>query len=80
MRFRTIDLTGSSQVKFLWVGFGSATRSAPVNPLGHAGCARAVRPARPRRIQPEADFQLRNSFSFSNLFCKLQMNLNSNQI
>jgi hypothetical protein len=58
-----------------------------MNPLGHgagqlgrAGRARAVKLARPRRIQPEADFQLRNSFSFSNLFCKLQINLNSNQI
>jgi hypothetical protein len=48
--------------------------------LGHAGRARVVRPAGLRRIQPEADFQLRNSFSFSNLFCKLQINLNSNQI
>jgi hypothetical protein len=46
-----------------------------VNPLGHGagrlGCAgrtRAVRPAGLRRIQPKADFQLGNSFSFSNLF------------
>jgi hypothetical protein len=29
---------------------------------------------------PKADFQLRNSFSFSTLFCKLQINLNLNQI
>jgi hypothetical protein len=42
--------------------------------------ARAVRPAGPCRIWPEADFQLRNSFSFSRLFYKLQINLNSNQI
>jgi hypothetical protein len=48
--------------------------------LGYAGRTRAVRPAGPRRIRPEADFQLRNYFSFSNLFCKLQINLNSNQI
>jgi hypothetical protein len=37
---------------------------------------RARESAGPRR----ADFQLRNYFSFSNLFCKLQINLNSNQI
>jgi hypothetical protein len=48
--------------------------------LGRAGRARMVGPAGPRRIRPEADFELRNSFSFSNLFCKLQINLNSNQI
>jgi hypothetical protein len=48
--------------------------------LGRAGRTRAVRPAGLRRIWPEADFQLRNSFSFSFLFCKLQINLNSNQI
>jgi hypothetical protein len=30
------------------------------------------------RIWPEADFQLRIFFSFSNLFCKLQINLNFN--
>jgi hypothetical protein len=60
-------------------------RYVPMNPLGHgagplgrAGRARAVKLARPHRIRPEADFQLRNSFSFSNLFCKLQINLNFN--
>jgi hypothetical protein len=98
MRFRTMALTGlitglgwfnllSGRIQCYRVRFGSATRCAPVNPLGRgfgrlgrAGCARAVRPTGLRRIRPEADFQLRNSFSFSNLFCKLQMNLNSNQI
>jgi hypothetical protein len=98
MRFRMIGLmgliTGSGRVNLLsgrircyQVEFGSATRCAPVNPLGRSagrlgrvGHVRAVRPARPRRIRPEADFQLRNSFSFLNLFCKLQINLNSNQI
>jgi hypothetical protein len=29
---------------------------------------------------PKRRFQIRNSFSFSNLFYKLQINLNSNQI
>jgi hypothetical protein len=48
--------------------------------LGRTGRARMVTLAGPRRIQPEADFQLRNSFSISNLFYKLQINLNSNQI
>jgi hypothetical protein len=48
--------------------------------LGHARRTRAVRPAGPCRIRSEANFQLRNSFSFLNLFCKLQINLNSNQI
>jgi hypothetical protein len=80
MRFRTIGLTslitGLGQVNLLlgrvqryWVGFGSATRCVPVNPLGrgagrlvHAGCAHAVRLAGLHRIRPEADFQLRNSF------------------
>jgi hypothetical protein len=91
MRFQTISLTalimGSGRVNLLSgrirryrVGFGSATRCAPVNPLVRAGRVRVVRPAGLRRIRPEADFQLRNSFSFSNLFCKLQINLNSNQI
>jgi hypothetical protein len=94
MRLWMIGLTGLGQVNLLsgrirhyQVGFGSATRCTPVNPLGcstgrlgHAGPTRAVRSAGPRRIWPKADFQLRNSFSFSNLFCKLQSNLNSHQI
>jgi hypothetical protein len=46
--------------------------------LGRGGRARAVRPAGPRRIRHEANFQLRNSCSFSNLFFKLQINLNFN--
>jgi hypothetical protein len=48
--------------------------------LGRAGHVRVVRPTGLRRIWPEADFQLGNYFSFSNLFCKLQINLHSNQI
>jgi hypothetical protein len=51
-------ITGSGQVNLLsgqiWryrVGFGSATRCAPVNLLGRAGRARAGRPAGPSRIQ-----------------------------
>jgi hypothetical protein len=81
-------ITGSGRVNLLsgriqhyQVGFGSAMRCVPVNPLGHgagrlghAGRVRAARPAGPRRIRPEADFQLRNYFSFLNLFCKLQIN------
>jgi hypothetical protein len=35
--------------------------------------AHAVRPAGPRRIRPEADLQLRNSFSFSNMFYRDKM-------
>jgi hypothetical protein len=87
-------ITGSGRVNLVSgricryrVGFGSATWCTLVNPLGRgagrqgcAGRARAVRPAGLRRIRPKANFQLRNSFSFSNLFCKLQINLNSNQI
>jgi hypothetical protein len=88
MRFQTIGLTGlrtglgrvnllSGRIQRYLVGFGSATRCAPVNPLGRTG---VVKPVGLRRIRPEADFQLRNSFSFSNMFCKLQINLNSNEI
>jgi hypothetical protein len=75
MQFRTIGLTGmitgSGQVNLLsgriWryrVGFGSATRCAPSNPLGHgagrlghAGRAHAVRQAGPcRGFGPNASF------------------------
>jgi hypothetical protein len=78
----------SGRIRRYRVRFGSATWCVPVNllgrgtgRLGRAGRAHAVRPAGLRRIQPEANFELRNSFfSFSNLFCKLQINLNSNQI
>jgi hypothetical protein len=35
--------------------------------------AHAVRPAGPRRIRPEADLQLRNSFSFSNMLYRDKM-------
>jgi hypothetical protein len=68
------------------VGIRYMVRAA-VNPvgrgagrLGRAGRARTVRPAGLRQIRPEADFQIRNSFSFLNLFCKIQINLNSNKI
>jgi hypothetical protein len=76
MRFRTISLTGmitgsgrvnllSGRIRCYRVRFGSATRCAPVNPLGRdagrlgrAGRARAVRPAGPRRgFGPTADFK-----------------------
>jgi hypothetical protein len=77
----------SGRIRRYRVGFVSATWCAPVNPLGrgasrlgHAGRAHAVRPAGLHRIRPEADFQLRNSFLFPNLFCKFEINLNSNQI
>jgi hypothetical protein len=69
-----IGLTGLGRVNLLsgriWryrVGFGSNVNLV-------------VRLAGPHRIRPEADFQLRNYFSFSNLFYKLQINLNSNQV
>jgi hypothetical protein len=32
------------------------------------------------KIRPKSRIQFRNSFSFSNLIYKLQINLNSNQI
>jgi hypothetical protein len=80
MRFRTIGLTG------LIMGLGRVNllsgqiQHYRVNLLGHgagrlgrAGHARVVMPAQLRRIRPEADFQLRNYFSFSNMFCKLQI-------
>jgi hypothetical protein len=80
-------ITSSGQVNLLSgrirryrVRFGSGTRCTPVNPLdrganrlGSAGHARAVRQAGLRQIRPDADFQLRKSLSFSNLFCKLQI-------
>jgi hypothetical protein len=46
---------------------------APLHVRGEAGWAAL-------KIRPKSQFQIRNSFSFSNLFYKLQMNLNSNQI
>jgi hypothetical protein len=74
----------SCRIRCYRVRFGSATRCVPVNPLGrgdgrlgHAGRTCAVRPAGPRRIRSEADFQLRNSFSFSNQF-EFKSNLNFN--
>jgi hypothetical protein len=70
-------LTGRVQLRH--VGFAPAIHLAAA-PLAGPRRPRAQWPARLRRIQPEADFQLRNSFYFSNLFCKLQINLNSNQI
>jgi hypothetical protein len=60
------------------MGFVPAIHRA-ATPLAGPRRPRARWPAGPRRIQPEADFRLR-FFSFSNLFCKLQINLNSNQI
>jgi hypothetical protein len=68
MWFRTIGLMGLSRVNLLSgrkhryrVGFGSTTRCALVNPLGHA---RAMNLAGMHRIRPEADFQLRIFFFF----------------
>jgi hypothetical protein len=62
-------------------------RCAPANPLdrgagrlGHAGYARGETGWAAPKIQPKSQFEVRNSFSFSNLFYKLQINLNSNQI
>jgi hypothetical protein len=76
MWFRTNGLTGmitgsgqvnllSGPIRYYQVGFGSATRCAPTNPLGRgagrlglAGPARAVRPAGPRRrFGPNANFK-----------------------
>jgi hypothetical protein len=69
-------LTG--RVRLRHVDFALASHGTAVPPAGPrrppARC-----PAGPRRIRPEADFQLRNSFSFSNLFYKLQINLNLNK-
>jgi hypothetical protein len=48
--------------------------------LGHAGRARGKAGWAAPMIQPKSRIQIRNSFSFSNLFYKLQINLNSNQI
>jgi hypothetical protein len=48
----------SGGIRHYWVGFGSATRCVPANPLGHVGRARAVRPAGPRhRFGPKANFK-----------------------
>jgi hypothetical protein len=48
--------------------------------LGRAGHARGEADWATLLIQPKHRIQLRNSLSFSNLFYKLQINLNSNQI
>jgi hypothetical protein len=71
MQFQMIGLTGSGRVNLLLgqirryrVGFGSATRCTPVNPLGrgadwlgHAGRARVVRLVGPRRgFGPNVEF------------------------
>jgi hypothetical protein len=80
-------ITSSGQVNLLSgrirryrVGVRSGTWCTPVNPLGRGagrlgsvGHAHAVRQAGLRRIRPDADFQLRKSLPFSNLFCKLQI-------
>jgi hypothetical protein len=55
----------SGRIQCYQVGFGSATRFAPVNPLGHSadrpgrvGRTRAVRPTGPRRgFGPNVDFK-----------------------
>jgi hypothetical protein len=50
-------------------------------PAGWAAQAtRAVILAWSRQIRPEADFQLTNSFYFSNLFCKLQIKFEFQQL
>jgi hypothetical protein len=48
--------------------------------LGRAGRARGEASWATLLIQPKHRIQLRNYLSFSNLFYKLQINLNSNQI
>jgi hypothetical protein len=50
------------------------------NQLGHARRACGETDWAAPKIQPKSRIQIRNSFSFSNLFYKLQINLNSNQI
>jgi hypothetical protein len=62
-----------------WILLRYAVRSREW--LGRGGRARAGRPVGPRRrFGPKSQIQIRISFSFSNLFYKLQINLNSNQI
>jgi hypothetical protein len=49
--------------------------------LGHAGRVRARRPTGPSQgFGPKAEFKYENFLTFSKLFYKLQINLNSNQI
>jgi hypothetical protein len=88
MWFRMIGLMGlitglgwvnllSGQIRRYRVGFGSAMRCAPVNPLGQgagrlgrAGLARGEAGwAVPNSARSR--FPIKNFFSFSNLFCKL---------
>jgi hypothetical protein len=69
-------LTG--QVRLRHVGFAPAIQGAATPPAGPCRPPARWR-AGPRQIWPKADFQL-NYFSFSNMFCKLQINLYSNQI
>jgi hypothetical protein len=49
-------------------------------PLGCAGRARDEAGWATPKIRPKIRIQIRISFSFSNLFYKLQINLNSNQL
>jgi hypothetical protein len=48
--------------------------------LGRAGRARGEAGWAAPKIHPKSWIQIRNPFSFSNLFYKLQINLISNQI
>jgi hypothetical protein len=48
--------------------------------LGRAGRARGEASWAAPKIQPKSRIQIRKHFSFSKLFYKLQINLNSNQI
>jgi hypothetical protein len=86
-------ITGSGLISLLsgqiWryrVGFGFATRVRAHGLLGHgagrlgrAGRAHGRRRAEPG-IRPKSLRKIENLFSFSKLFYKLQINLNSNQI
>jgi hypothetical protein len=48
--------------------------------LGRAGHARGEAGCAAPKIRPKSRIQIRKYFSFSKLFYKLQINLNSNQI
>jgi hypothetical protein len=48
--------------------------------LGRTGCTRGEAGWVTPKIQPKSRIQIRKHFSFSKLFYKLQINLNSNQI
>jgi hypothetical protein len=78
-RYRVkLGLTG--QIRLHYVVCAHEPLGHGASQLGHAGRARGEAGWAAPKIRPKSRIQIRKHFSFSKLFYKLQINLNSNQI